>query len=125
MELGVAHIRYAICLMALLLGGALEARPFTLPLSARIVSASDDGKGWVEAGEMSVPYVQALASFRSELSRQGWAFVHAIPLSPDASVDRRTLCLWRKGGCELTMMFMRVGVSRTSFTWGVSKREVR
>lgn len=125
MELGVAHIRYAICLMALLLGGALEARPFTLPLSARIVSASDDGKGWIEAGEMSVPYVQALASFRSELSRQGWAFVHAIPLSPDASADRRTLCLWRKGGRELTMMFMRVGVSRTSFAWGVSKREAR
>lgn len=125
MELGMAHIRSAICLMALLLGGALEARPFTLPLSARIVSASDDGKGWVEAGEMSVPYVQALASFRSELSRQGWAFVHAIPLSSDASAERRTLCLWRKGGRELTMMFMRVGVSRTTFTWGVSKREGR
>ncbi len=125
MGLVMAHIRCAICLTALFLGGALEARPFVLPLAARIVSSSDDGKGWVEAGEMSVPYVQALASFRSELSRQGWAFVHAIPLSPDASADRRTLCLWRKGGRELTMMFMRVGVSRTSFTWGVSRREVR
>lgn len=125
MGLGTTHLQGAICLIALLFGGALEARPFTLPLAARIVSASDDGKGWVEAGEMSVPYVQALASFRSELSRQGWAFVHAIPLSPDASAERRTLCLWRKGGRELTMMFMRVGVSRTTFTWGVSKREGR
>ena len=94
------------------------ARPFTLPIAAKAVEQSKDGKGWREGGVMSVPFVQAEASFKSAMVQSGWKYLHAVALSKG---NRHTLYTWRRGGNELTLMLRRIDVNKTSFSWGLAK----
>ena len=94
------------------------ARPFTLPIAAKAAEQSKDGKGWREGGMMSVPFVQAEASFKSAMAQSGWKYLHAVALSKG---NRHTLYTWRRGGNELTLMLRRIDVNKTSFSWGLAK----
>lgn len=91
---------------------------FRLPPTAYVAERSKDGKGWLEQGIVSVTFVQAEGQFRSSLARNGWRFLHAIPL---AGHGGRTLYTWKRGSQELTLMLWRIDVGRTGFSWGVSK----
>jgi len=99
------------------------SRPFLLPPSAYAVK-SDGGRGtWRESGVVALTCVQAESSYRSEMSRRGWRFVHAITLNDGmvAGTSRQRLLLWRRGGQELTLMLRRVDVGKTAFSWGLSR----
>lgn len=95
-------------------------RPFILPLAAKVVEHSADGKGWLESGIITVPFVQAEASFRAAMARSGWKYRHAVALGRRNS---HALYTWHSGGRELTLMLHRIDVSRTSFAWGLAKSE--
>lgn len=97
---------------------ANAARPFTLPVAAKAAEQSRDGKGWQEGGMMSVPFVQAEASFKSAMAQRGWKYLHAVALGKG---NTHTLYTWRRGGNELTLMLRRVDVNKTSFSWGLAK----
>lgn len=110
-------------LTSVVVGGVVPhgpSRPFTLPIAARATEQSRDGKGWLESGVMTVPFVQAEGSFKSAMAQSGWKFRHAISLS---GRDRgtHTLYTWQRGGNELTLMLRRIDVSRTAFSWGLAK----
>lgn len=98
------------------------SRPFLLPPSARAVKSDGGQEGWRENGVVALTYVYAESSFRSELSRRGWRFVHATTLNDGmvAGTSRQRLLLWRRGGRELTLMLRRVDVGKTAFSWGLS-----
>lgn len=98
----------------------LVMRPFTLPIAAKAVETSKDGKGWLEGGVMRVPFVQAEASFKSAMAQKGWKYLHAVALSKG---NFHTLYTWRRGGDELTLMLRRIDVNRTAFSWGLAKTE--
>ena len=95
-----------------------EARPFTLPIAARSAEMSKDGKGWLESGVMTVPFVQAEGSFKAAIAQSGWKYLHAVALGKG---NTHTLYTWRRGGNELTLMLRRVDVNKTSFSWGLAK----
>ena len=108
-------------ILTLAVQGALPpvvARPFVLPIAAKAAEQSKDGEGWREGGVMSVPFVQAEASFMSAMAQSGWKYLHAVALSKG---NRHTLYTWRRGGNELTLMLRRVDVNKTSFSWGLAK----
>lgn len=94
------------------------SRPFALPIAAKAVEASKDGKGWLEGGVMRVPFVQAEASFKSAMAQSGWVYLHAVALGKG---NTYTLYTWRRGGNELTLMLRRIDVNKTSFSWGLAK----
>ena len=96
------------------------SRPFTLPVAARATEQSRDGKGWLESGVMTVPFVQAEGSFKAAMAQSGWKFRHAISLSRRGR-GAHTLYTWQRGGNELTLMLRRIDVSRTAFSWGLAK----
>ena len=102
----------------LLVGDAQVSRPFALPIAAKAAEQSKDGKGWREGGVMTVPFVQAEASFKSAMAQSGWKYLHAVALSKG---NRHTLYTWRRGGNELTLMLRRIDVNKTSFSWGLAK----
>lgn len=96
------------------------SRPFALPIAARATEQSRDGKGWLESGVMTVPFVQAEGSFKAAMAQSGWKFRHAISLSGRGR-GAHTLYTWQRGGNELTLMLRRIDVSRTAFSWGLAK----
>lgn len=107
-----------VCVCTLRVGSAQVSRPFTLPIAAKAAEQSKDGKGWREGGVMTVPFVQAEASFKSAMAQSGWKYLHAVALSKG---NRHTLYTWRRGGNELTLMLRRIDVNKTSFSWGLAK----
>lgn len=114
-----------IRLFALVIAACLAAtaavpveRPFRLPIAARDVEHSRDGKGWLESGVMTVPFVQAEGSFKAALAQSGWKYLHAVALGKGNS---HTLYTWRRSGNELTLMLRRIDVNRTAFSWGLAK----
>ena len=94
------------------------ARPFVLPIAAKVIEQSRDGKGWLESGVIKVPFVQAEGSFKSAMAQSGWRYRHAITLGRHNS---HTLYTWQRGDRELTLMLRRIGVNRTAFSWGLAK----
>lgn len=109
-----------VMLLAVDASVAQQPRPFVLPIAAKAVEQSKDGKGWREGGVMFVPFVQAEASFKSAMAQSGWKYLHAVALSKG---NRHTLYTWRRGGSELTLMLRRIDVNKTSFSWGLAKTE--
>lgn len=93
-------------------------RPFTLPVAAKSVETSKDGKGWLESGVMPVPFVQAEGSFKAALAQSGWKYRHAVALGKG---NTHTLYTWNRGGNELTLMLRRIDVNKTSFSWGLAR----
>lgn len=93
-------------------------RPFALPVGAKITDSSESGKGWKERGVVGVTFVNAQKQFRSACAKNGWQFVHAVPLTLSVG---HSLYTWRRGSQELTLMLWRIDVGRTGFSWGVSK----
>ena len=111
------------CVVALstpLAAVADATRPFLLPVAAKAVEESKDGKGWRESGVMTVPFVQAEASFKAAMAQSGWKYRHAVALG---KVNTHTLYTWYRGGNELTLMLRRIDVNKTSFSWGLAKTE--
>lgn len=111
-----------MCMLAnILLATAVVVAPqprlFTLPVGAKVLQTSPDGKGWMETGLVDVTFVQAVGRFKSALSRDGWTYQHAVPLAGPVG---RTLYSWRRGKQELTVMLWNAGVGRTGFSWGVA-----
>ncbi len=96
---------------------AAGGRLFRLPLAACVVERSGDGKGWLEQGVIGVTYVQAEGQFKSALTRDGWVFLHAVPL---AGANERTLYSWKRGRFSVTLMLWRIDVGKTGFSWGVA-----
>ena len=107
-----------VMLLAVDASAAQQSRPFVLPIAAKAVEQSKDGKGWRESGVMSVTFVQAEASFKAAMAQSGWKYLHAVALSKG---NRHTLYTWRRGGNELTLMLRRIDVNKTSFSWGLAK----
>lgn len=97
--------------------GPTRNRPFILPISAKATEHSKDGKGWLESGVITVPFVQAEASFRAAMAQSGWKFLHAVALAKN---NVQTLYTWRRGGRELTLMLRRINVNKTAFSWGLA-----
>ena len=108
------------CFTPVFASGVAAVRPFILPVAAKAAEQSKDGKGWRENGVMTVPFVQAEASFKSAMAQSGWKYLHAVALSKG---NRHTLYTWRRGGNELTLMLRRIDVNKTSFSWGLVKSE--
>lgn len=98
---------------------AASGRMFKLPITAKIVESSIDGKGWLEHGAMAVTFVQAEGQFKSALARDGWAFQHKVPL---AGLNSRALYTWKRGGRSVTLMLWRIDVGKTGFSWGVTDK---
>ena len=92
-------------------------RPFLMPMTANVTETSKDGKGWQEQGFVGVTYVQAEGQFKAALSRDGWVFLHKVPL---AGLNSRALYTWKRGGRSVTLMLWRIDVGKTGFSWGVS-----
>ena len=127
MTAGRSDMKFAALLGVALLaavaaGEEASFRPFQLPPSARVTESSCSAGGWLESGVVKLTYVQAEASFMSEMSRRGWKFIHATTLNEGmtAGTSRRRLLLWRRGRQELTMMLHRIDVGWTGFAWGMS-----
>ena len=95
----------------------MQTRPFILPIAAKAVEHSRDGKGWLESGVISVPFVQAEASFKAAMAQSGWKYRHAVALGRG---NTHTLYTWSRGGNELTLMLHRIDVGKTAFSWGLS-----
>ena len=93
-------------------------RPFTLPIAAKSIETSKDGKGWLESGVITVPFVQAEGSFKAAMAQSGWKYLHAVALGKS---NTHTLYTWRRGGNELTLRLCRLDVNRTAFSWGLAK----
>ena len=111
------------CVVALstpLAAVADATRPFLLPVAAKAVEESKDGKGWRESGVMTVPFVQAEASFKAAMAQSGWKYRHAVALGKG---NTHTLYTWNRGGNELTLMLRRININKTSFSWGLAKME--
>ena len=102
--------------------GIQESRPFILPIAAKVVELSKDGKGWLESGVMKVPFVQAEASFKSAMAQSGWKYIHAVALGRG---NTHTLYTWNRGSNELTLMLRRIDVGKTAFSWGLSHSRKR
>ncbi|MBQ7190313.1 MAG: hypothetical protein IJR99_12960 [Kiritimatiellae bacterium] len=95
-----------------------SGRPFILPVGAIITDSSETGKGWKERGVFGVTFVNAQKQFQSACLKNGWQFVHTVPLALSGG---HSLYTWRRGSQELTLMLWRIDVGRTGFSWGVSK----
>lgn len=106
----------AACLTMASLAAPLS-RPFTLPIAAKALEQSKDGKGWLESGIIKVPFVQAEASFKTALSQGGWKFRNVVVLG---RASGHSLYTWHRGGRELTLMLRRIDVNRTAFSWGLA-----
>lgn len=91
--------------------------PFRLPLASVVTEKSRDGKGWQEQGVVGVTYVQAEGQFKSALARDGWVFLHKVPL---AGLNSRALYTWKRGASSVTLMLWRIDVGKTGFSWGVA-----
>ena len=113
-------VALASCMASAALPSANAVRPFVLPIAARAVERSKDGKGWLESGVMRVPFVQVEASFKAAMAQSGWKYRHAVALSKG---NTHTLYTWNRGGNELTLMLRRIDVNKTSFSWGLAKTE--
>jgi hypothetical protein len=126
-SLKIASLLGVVLLAAAAAGEEASFRPFQLPPSARVIESDCSAGGWLESGVIRLTYVQAEASFMSEMSRRGWKFVHATTLNEGmtAGTSRRRLLLWRRGRQELTMMLHRIDVGKTGFAWGMSNSEVK
>lgn len=115
-----------IQILALMIGISLmaaavpTARPFILPIAAKVFEQSKDGKGWLEGGVIKVPFVQAEGSFKAAMAQSGWKYRHAVALG---RVSTHSLYTWRRGGHELTLLLRRIDVNRTAFSWGLEKLE--
>lgn len=107
-----------IWFILLTLGVQAASRPFILPVGAKVIDSSKDGKGWQERGEFRVTFVNAQQQFTSACSKNGWKFVHVVPLALSVG---HSLYTWKRGSQELTLMLWRIDVGRTGFSWGVSK----
>lgn len=94
------------------------SRPFALPIAAKALEQSKDGKGWLESGVIKVPFVQAEASFKAALSQGGWKLRNVVTLG---RANSQNLYTWHRGSNELTLMLRRIDVNRTAFSWGLSK----
>ena len=114
----VVFLAFAMCSIAAFAAVPAVSRPFTLPIAAKATNHSKDGKGWAESGIVTVPFVQAEASFKSAMAQSGWRYLHAVAL---AKGNQHTLYTWRRGGNELTLMLRRIDVNRTAFSWGLAK----
>ena len=112
----------AIVLVAALAASSSEetTAPFRLPVGARIVSSSPDGRGWGISGELDVPFVQAKSRLLTAAVSSGWSLVHTIPLGRRGE---RVLMAFSRGDTELTVMVARRGVARAAFSCGVSAKE--
>lgn len=115
----------AVFLAAVAADGDALFRPFRLPPSARVTESNLSAGGWLESGVVMLTFVQAEAGFMSEMSRQGWKFVHSTTLNEGltAGTSRRRLLVWRLGDCEMTLMLWRIDVGNTGFSWGISNGE--
>ena len=69
----------AACLTMASLAAPLS-RPFTLPIAAKALEQSKDGKGWLESGVIKVPFVQAEASFKASERGDAWKGQQPEPL---------------------------------------------
>ena len=98
--------------------GPTGNRPFILPIAAKATEHSKDGKGWLESGVITVPFVQAEGSFKAAMAQSGWRYRHSVAL---AKGKVHTLYTWQRGGNELTLMLRRIDVNRTVFSWGLAK----
>ena len=120
--MGIRVAKFLAVSMAVILTTASLAaplsRPFALPIAAKALEQSKDGKGWLESGVIKVPFVQAEASFKAVLSQSGWRFRNVVTLG---RANSQNLYTWHRGGNELTLMLSRIDVNRTAFSWGLSK----
>ena len=112
----------AIVLVAALAVSSAEetAAPFRLPVGARVVSSSPDGRGWGISGELDVPFVQAKSRLLTAAVAAGWSHMHTIPLGRKGE---RALMAFSRGDTELTVMVTRRGVAKAAFSCGVSAKE--
>ena len=119
----LAGLLCAALLAVSAIGEEASFRPFRLPPSACVTESSASGGGWLESGVVSLTYVQTEASFMSEMSRQGWKFVHSTTVNEGvaAGTNRRRLLLWRLGSREMTLMLWRIDVGKTGFSWGIAE----
>ena len=118
MRVPVAILGFLVFFSAMGMAAVSVMRPFALPISAKVLEESKDGKGWLESGVIMVPFVQAEASFKSAMAQSGWKYRHAVALGKSNS---HTLYTWHRGGRELTLMLRRIDVNRTAFSWGLAK----
>lgn len=119
MGIGVAKflVVSAVATLTMASLAAPLSRPFTLPIAAKALEQSKDGKGWLESGVIKVPFVQAEASFKTALSQGGWRFRSVVKLG---RASGHSLYTWQRGGNELTLMLRRIDVNRTAFSWGLA-----
>ena len=112
----------AIVLAAALAASSAEetAAPFRLPVGARVVSSSPDGRGWGISGELDIPFVQAKSRLLTAAVSAGWSHMHTIPLGRKGE---RVLMAFSRGDTELTVMVSRLGVAKAAFSCGVSAKE--
>lgn len=122
-DMKIAGFFLAAFLAAVAAGDEATFRPFKLPPSAYVTESNLSGGGWLESGVILLTYVQAEAGFMTEMSRQGWRFVHSTTLNDGmtAGTSRRKLSLWRCGRRELTLMLWRIDVGKTGFSWGIAE----
>ena len=114
-------IAATVLVAALAASGVPEtAAPFRLPVGARVVSASPDGRGWGVSGELDLPFVQAKGRLLSAASAAGWSLLHTIPMGRRGD---RVLIAFSRGDEELTVMVARLGVAKSSFSCGVSAKD--
>ncbi len=100
--------------------GALERThpsPFQLPVGAKVLSTSADGKGWMANCEIRLSFRQTQAQLASRLDGAGWVHVHTIRLGRDRSLET-----WSRGPHELTLMVWRIAAGRSGFSYGVSSK---
>ena len=107
-------------LMALAAGGVLAAGPFQMPIGARTTKSAAENGGWQVSGEIGVPFVQARARFMSAVTAAGWTLRHEIPL---AKGNDRTILAFMRGGYDLTLMVSRVSITRSAFSYGISRTD--
>ena len=113
---------WTILALALIAGTVLAAGPFRLPIGACTTKSAAVNGGWQVSGEIGVPFVQARARFMSAVMAAGWTLRHEIPL---AKGNDRTILAFMRGGYDLTLMVSRVSVTRSAFSYGISRADDR
>lgn len=112
---------YLIVILLLLVGflpaqGAVKTYALRMPVTAVITEADDSGKTWRCNGVMPVTYVSAVNQMRACLTGQGWTVKQVIPLGRK---NDRTLINFENGKQKITVMFWRIDLAKTGFSWGI------
>lgn len=116
-------MRNIIFMLLVTLAVDLSATPkskvkIKLPISAKVTSRDNSGKGWNENGFMNVTYVLAKKQFATKLRSQNWSLEQYIDMGKK---KERCLTVWQKGGQKMTLMIWRVKNGQSAFSWGLNK----